>query len=261
MLGNHRPSAPDDDITVTTDYDRTHIIPIEIEGAAASLPAAEEVRSPARAHDPKRKNRYIWIAVITTAVMIIIIANLAGRDKGSKSNSALPGFPDPEKAVQDAKKRPRPSLESVIAYLTQENVSNPSLFQNKSSWQYMAARFMAETDGANLAIPTIDSRVLDEGYYFVFRYVMIVFYYAMQGNDWTINPGSGYGTGFLTPYDACYWFEPILKIGVWCVIDERDGTIIPLGLLLRTSWRVLALDDTCQSCNSLTLVFRYNGRQ
>jgi hypothetical protein len=240
MLGNHRPSAPDDDITVTTDYDRNHVIPIEIEGAAASLPAAEEVRSSltTRAHDSKRKNRYIWIAVITTAIMVIFIASLSGRDKGNKSKSALPGFPDPEKAVQEAKKRPRPSLESVIAYLTRENVSNPSLFQNKSSLQYMAARFMAETDGANLPIPTIDSRKLDEGYYFVFRYVMIVFYYAMQGNDWTLNPGSGYGTGFLTPYDACYWFEPILKIGVWCVIDEQDGTIIPLGLFMRTSRRV-----------------------
>jgi hypothetical protein len=231
MLGNHRPSAADDDVTVTTDYDRSHIIPIEIEGAAASLPAAEEVRSslPTRVRDPKRKNRYIWIAVITTAVMVIFIASLAGRDKGSKSNSALPGFPDPEIAVQEAKKRLRPSLEAVIAYLTQENVSNPSLFQNKSSPQYMAARFMADTDGANLPIPTIDSRTLDVGYYFVFRYVMIVFWYAMRGDDWTIHL-------FLSPYDICYWSAPFLQIGIGC--DMQDGMVIPLQLWLRTSVRV-----------------------
>jgi hypothetical protein len=204
------------------------------------LPAAEEVRSslPTRVRDPKRKNRYIWIAVITTAVMVIFIASLAGRDKGSKSNSALPGFPDPEIAVQEAKKRLRPSLEAVIAYLTQENISNPSLFQNKSSPQYMAARFMAETDGANLAVPTIDSRTLDAGYYFVFRYVMIVFWYAMRGDDWTVDPGSGFRRGFLTPYDACYWFDRSLEIGVVCVIDAQDGAIIPLGLWMCTFRRV-----------------------
>jgi hypothetical protein len=120
-------------------------------------------------------------------------------------------------------------LESVIAYLAQENVSDPSLFQNESSAQRKAARFMAETDGYNLTVPTIDSRTLDEGYYFVFRYVMIVFYFALRGENWTI------GTGFLSSNDTCYWFEPILNIGVWCVFDEQDGTIIPTGLIFRKS--------------------------
>jgi hypothetical protein len=155
------------------------------------------------------------ITIATVAVLILVLVlTLRSRD-------------DAEKAVEEATKQTRPRLESVIAYLTHKNVSDPSPFQNVSSAQHMAARFMVKTVDYNLTIPTIDSRTLGEGYYFVLRYVMIVFYYAMGGQNWTMDPGSG----FLSSNDTCYWYESIFKIGVWCVIRESDGLVIPLGLV------------------------------
>lgn len=241
-----------DDITVGTEADNANsMLPIEIEGAEASFPAPEELRSSWTSRNrgsisslrpladgattTKRKKWWLCVGVGTALlILLIIVPSVVVSNKNKSSRSNINAIADAsnadkneiEREKEAAKNRPRPSLESVIAYVVEEQVSDASRFSDTSTPQYQAARWMAETDEANLPVPTTSATL--NSYYYKFRYVMALNYYALGGNEWDLR------YNFLSADHVCYWHEISTLQGVLCYY-VHDGPPIPLELKLGKS--------------------------
>jgi type II secretory pathway pseudopilin PulG len=136
-------------------------------------------------------------------------------------------------------------IQEVISYLSSTyDISFFHTYQTSITPQYMAAQWMAETDGANWELPsTATDNNNNDGddsinntndtnnhyaYRYLSRFVMALNYYAFHGSDWTNQ------LNFLSEYDICQWIGYVQGTastelaGIFC-----DGTTnIPMDLSL-----------------------------
>ncbi|GAX18147.1 hypothetical protein FisN_25Hu129 [Fistulifera solaris] len=86
-----------------------------------------------------------------------------------------------------------PELNDVIDYLLSHNISSHKDLTSEKSPRHLAARWLVETDPAELPLP------LHYDYLYVTRYVMALNYFALNGDDWTVK------VNFMTGKHVCHW--------------------------------------------------------
>jgi hypothetical protein len=110
------------------------------------------------------------------------------------------------------------------SYIINNSVSSQSDFSSSTSPQSKALDFLANKDAMQLNAPSsgLDT---DEGYTFITRYVMALFYYALGGDLWN------YDLLFLSKHETCQWYDvfqpPVGQVGVLC--NQNSNTIVGLS--------------------------------
>jgi hypothetical protein len=122
----------------------------------------------------------------------------------------------------------RSTFEAVHSYLIKAGVSESIAFASFGTPQFRAATWLADQDGANMAVPTTGITSLS-GYKYMTRYVMAVFFFATDGINWD-DP-----LDFMTEKSVCEWKasftndgENYFRKGIVC---EPQANLIA-GLLL-----------------------------
>jgi hypothetical protein len=92
----------------------------------------------------------------------------------------------------------RASVEEVAAYMINFGVSDATAVATFGTPQSRACTWLAEQDGANLAVPAVGIGSLN-GYNYMTRYVMAVLFYSTDGINWE-NP-----LEFMTEKSVCDW--------------------------------------------------------
>lgn len=195
-------------------------IPLDRIEAGASLPAPEEVRMsassrPGSSSRHRTLNSILCFAVVLILVIIcfIVFTDREGLGSSKSSNS-------------DARKF---SYESLVDYLVENGISSQEMFYNasRSTPQAMAARWLADEDPRNLALPT-EGVQIKSGYHFVTRYVLATMFYAMAGPTWRQK------FDFLSFEDVCGW----RGIGGYII---STGQPVPAGALCDSNGEVSAI--------------------
>jgi hypothetical protein len=88
---------------------------------------------------------------------------------------------------------------AIRNFLITNQISDPDTFSNPATAQSKAAAFLSAKD--ELALPIPESQ--EAAQRFVQRYVLTVFYYAMDGPEWKNQ------MNFLSSVESCFWFESI----------------------------------------------------
>lgn len=86
-------------------------------------------------------------------------------------------------------------LEAVLQLV--KDVSDPQALADPSSAPYQAARWMADQDLAHWDLPATNQS--SDAFWFVQRYVLAVWYYALDGPNWL------YKSHFMSHFDVCDW--------------------------------------------------------
>ena len=106
-------------------------------------------------------------------------------------------------------------------YLVKHGVTAEEYLNDASSPQSRALDFLAYEDQQKLAEPSGDL-TSKRGYSFLTRYVMTVFFYAMDGDNWNFD------LLFLSKHDTCLWYSvfppPVGQLGVICNKDTNEIT-------------------------------------
>ena len=136
----------------------------------------------------------------------------------------------------------RPTLEEVVTYLS-NGVSDESVLRRSGSPQNKAARWLATEDGAAISLPKQGferRRELhqhtdnSDAYMYVFRYVMAVSYFALNGPNWTFDHN------FMNDGPVCSWNDFSIGISGEDVVSELGGVLcdeethLPIALDLGT---------------------------
>jgi hypothetical protein len=162
-----------------------------------SMPNPEEARTEGAIAHGGSYNRYsgknkrlsALVAISVAAVALVVGFSIAivQNHKGSASAASSNGL-DPSLVSR---------LEPVQDFL-KVHISSSTALANQTSPQYKAALWIADEDEARLDIPS-DPDNVDTSFTFVQRYVLAVFYYALDGPNW---PNQ---MGFLTSSSVCDW--------------------------------------------------------
>ena len=162
------------------------------------LPSVEEAKAnmDLEKGDPnKAKSRcrfcfYVCCCLCSTFILLmvlaIVVAQMGGQHRGSKSHAGYPGG----QAATLAPGTFEPRFDYVKAYLSA--FSDAKDLDRKGSPQRMAAEWIADQDLLHLSMD-------DET--FIERYALAVLYFATNGPSWKIN------LGFLTERQVCDWFH------------------------------------------------------
>jgi hypothetical protein len=218
------PTDAYDNGTVTSDDDMMMNIPVESPDMGASLPTTEEMRSTVSPYRSGKQGRYIKLivaAVVLLAVVISIAVGVSGG--GTDSSSVSGGGNDSSNGSSASNVAPAPrqaNVEDIIAYLADRGVSDLTALSTAETPQRRAAFWLAETDGANLAVPTA-AVTTAEGYKYMTRYILAVLYYSTGGELWTSQ------VGFMTNEDICNWYG-LFRSGS---SSFRKGVVCDSGLL------------------------------
>jgi hypothetical protein len=201
----------------------------------ASFPSAEDVRTSTfldKGSGNGKGKKYLKVAIavgVLIAILIGVIVGVSSSGGGSKGGSSqsqdttfggtLPSGPFEETIVEggttgansDTSQQgstgttnPNPNngrkstFEGVFAYMINSGVSDSTILASFGTPQFRAGTWLAEQDGANMAIPTTGITSLS-GYKYVTRYVMAVLFFATDGINWD-NP-----LDFMTEKDVCDW--------------------------------------------------------
>jgi len=209
----------------------------------ASLPSAEEIRSTIVA--PPNSNtfelagltlkKWQWYAMAGGLALVMIIGLSVGLSGGSSSSpsiddaSASATTPLGYAGVGDVER-----YRGVVEFLG-DFISSKSQLETRGTPQNLAANWMAGLDKDQFTIP-YDSMTTDGNYYFIQRYVMVVFYYALGGQNWQ------YSSRFLTSAQTCDWNrgfdldnEEEYRFGVHCENREEISYLFMPGNGLRGS--------------------------
>jgi hypothetical protein len=117
------------------------------------------------------------------------------------------------------------NVDQVITYMVNASVSDLTDLLTIGSPQNRAAIWMAEQDAADTAVPTSNTTAL-EGYNYMVRYVMAVFYYSTGGDNWNVQYFS------MTFAPVCDWNNVIddgpnaYRQGIIC--DEKTDLVFGL---------------------------------
>ena len=82
---------------------------------------------------------------------------------------------------------PTPSRNEEIAdWIVSQNISSEADLGMPASPQQLALNWISDEDGLELPVPPVGAdKTTDQGYAFLSRYVLAVFYYALDGPSWT----------------------------------------------------------------------------
>ncbi|GKZ00691.1 hypothetical protein MPSEU_001021200 [Mayamaea pseudoterrestris] len=195
-------------------------VPIDTADHGSSLPSPEELRHSLPQHR-KGKFKYFCIAIVVALVVIACISLGAG--VSNKKQQAKVNEPPPRQA----------SLSQVIKYIAATGVSSKEDLQLGGSPQSLAANWIANIDGMNMALPSDKDGSSSEGYKYITRYVSGLLWYALNGADWKNQ------YGFLSQNDICFWNAPLPVMtttgvdfqanGIYCDRETKEVTAVRLG--------------------------------
>jgi len=188
----------------------------------------------------KKWQLYSLIGGIFLIVIIGISAGVAGRDEAIDARSASTGalggmdFTDAKYlgwAGNGDKDRYAQTVEFCTDFFGYGKEETNKIYEFGSP-QNLAANWLSTMDKDKFAIPyTTES---EENYYFIQRYALVVFHYAMGGLNWT------YKSRFLTSHLTCEWnrgfnldSEENFLFGVQCADKEQVSYIFMPGNGLR----------------------------
>lgn len=176
---------------------------VPVHNAEISLPSSEELKAEGhlrQSHGSSLfykvcyKHRQRTVMVSLSLLIIIIVSTIIG------ISIQLLYLRNNSNSENDMYHR-KVDLQEVISYLT--NTHDIQFFSDRTSNtpQYMAAKWMAETDPANWDLPTASTTTNDDNYAYRYlaRFIMALNYYALNGQYWT-NP-----LNFLSKQDICSW--------------------------------------------------------
>ena len=183
-----------------------------------SLPTAEEVKNNA----PQRSKDTHPLLILTIALLLVVMivglsVGLTADNRQNKGDSST-ALPTDQMNAQKQKDRSN----NLKIWLLVNGISEAATFNDPTSPQFRALTFMAETDKMKLDMPD-GAATTEEGYAFLTRYVMTVFYYATGGTTWN------YNLLFLSDNHVCDWFfiftAPVGQVGILCneITQEIQG--------------------------------------
>ena len=152
-----------------------------------------------------------------------------GNDATPEPATVLPATPPTNAPVAPAPSDNNPEIRLALtkSWLVDQGISSEADLNTQGSAQQKALNFMAVQDGLKMAIPSGD-KTTREGYDFMTRYVLTVFFHATKGDRWV------YSLNFLLPFSACYWYSvlqyPNLKQEFRGVACNEDGEVAALFL-------------------------------
>ena len=231
-----------DDVTVETAMEEAQF---PVDNGEALFPSVEEVRASNAGMSPGGSRRNIWrgssssptrgttqtkkknpwLLTLLIALPLIVLLIIVPAVVVSQNN----------KEEEQAAAIPPPTYEELVNFLVVNQISLNSTFAYSDSPQSKAARWLAEEDGARLSLPEPNFRIYDS-YMYMFRYVMAVNYYALNGPEWTKQ------LNFLSDADVCEWNDVavvgdvVTRLGVlcqWVSTDDGDRLYVPFLLYLR----------------------------
>jgi hypothetical protein len=127
-----------------------------------------------------------------------------------------------------------PTYFAVREYVTvTSELSEPDVFENASSPQFLAAQWLAHGDEMKLPIPNAKDWTYDQ------RYALTVLYFSLGGPEWT------YQLNFLSAGHVCTWFREFQIVsnykihgsnvyyGVHGCKTGEDGKMYPRAISIR----------------------------
>lgn len=184
--------------------------PFEIDDGADeenfhSLPDPEELKVDTPTHAPNGGCSDFWAAFGFLLLLILMTITIVGLSVGLTSDNRSSSKAD---SHSDGWR-----IEKFREYLVIHQVSNVVDFEDTKSPQWKALNFMAVADKRRVSLPSgnLQSK---SGYNFITRYIMALFYYAMDGARWN------YDLRFMSDKDVCDWYQifapPVGQLGVLC---------------------------------------------
>ncbi|CAB9510772.1 leucine Rich Repeat [Seminavis robusta] len=206
--------------TVQTDIDDSTIgttgAPVESSmDIEQSVPTVAELTGKSESEDSKRPKFVAMCALYTlpflVVLAVVIIVVVVSKNQAAAAND-LRNMDGDE------------AFDSVVNYLSQHNVSQMEQLRRDGTFQNVAATWMAHGDAHSRTIPE-GSPASKEGYDFIQRYIMALFYYQMGGKHWK------YELNFLKAENTCGWNS-------WVV---RPQNTIPMGMICNNNGLISAL--------------------
>mgnify|MGYP005857562107 CR=1 FL=1 len=213
-------------------------IPLEL--GEPSLPAPEEIRTSARhvtstnadGTGGGRRRRVMWYSVLCLVLVACLLAigvGVAASSSSSSGGSSGGGTPNGGSSGNPSGGARQFSFEAVAAYLEEEGISDEQELLSFPTPQSQAARWLANEDPRNLALPS-EGAESQQGYHFISRYVLATIYFAMLGMDWRFQ------FNFMSGDDICSWRDTLYVINTGepvpfgSICDSVSGEIFKLYL-------------------------------
>ena len=164
------------------------------------------VSSPIRNH---KRTAVLWGVVMILFVVVMGVVGVVVVRLGGSSNNDQQQPQEQPPLDQDSKTKR--DFDYLRRQLIQSSVSTSGSFWFNTSSQYQALSWLIYDDPARLDIPNTPLSILID------RYVLAVFYFATNGDEWTNNDD------YLDESSVCHWR------GIKC--DSRESvTALDLGM-------------------------------
>lgn len=173
------------------------------------LPNVEEYKTEQQHNGNNHRRMKLYMIGVVSLMCIIIISVILGITIHHSNQN------DP--SDDDAMTYPS-RFESVRQYIINENwISNVTVAYDTTSPQYQAMVWIADVDPLHVPLEVENPEFRE-------RYVMAVFYYALNGDAWY------YPAAFLSAEPTCDW-----KYNFPNSITGNDGVMVQVGVLCTTS--------------------------
>jgi hypothetical protein len=184
-----------------------------------SLPEMPVSRLEEKTDTQSQRSICKWVGLLTIFLLGVILGTalpltLNDDDSSNTQKNSSPMTPKLPDVVHFDFSR----YSEVAKFLTDNKITTSEHLANFSSYQYLAANWLANQDELDLPLPEgiFDEWVYNDAYIFVVRYVLAAFYYSTGGRNWLEK------ANFKNASDVCTWgMETFMgeTIGVKC--DER----------------------------------------
>lgn len=162
----------------------------------------------------------VFLALLFIASAIVLVVLLSTEDEALDFYHWVHGDTTTYFAVRD--------------YVTEiSELSEPDVFENASSPQFLAAQWLAHGDELKLSIPNAKDWTFDQ------RYALAVLYFSLGGPEWN------YQLNFLSGGHVCTWFQEFQIVSnykihgsnVWYGVHGckkgEDGEMYPRAISIR----------------------------
>jgi cytoskeletal protein RodZ len=182
----------------------------ELEKGSHSLPSVEEARTQGalngvkNRHSGKNKRTIAFVAILVATIALVVgftVSTVQNNRKSSPSNASQSqdlnndGTPDTS-TTDDMETDDMERLDQIHIFLLGSGISSESDLKDPSKPQYLATQWIANEDDSDIP----ETNDYDTSYAFVQRYVMAVFYFALNGPSWSNQ------LNFLSvDLDTCDW--------------------------------------------------------
>lgn len=190
------------------------------------LPAVEAYKAQgtvsSKAHQGKRMIKIYLTSLLTIiflTILICVVAILGNR----RSQAIVEKIAKNATQIEDAPRLPR--LAEVLDYIGHvQEWSDPSKLAVTDSPQYLAARWIADLDPRDVSMDEVEE--------FRTRYVLALFYYAMNGDRWE------HEVNWMTLHSYCNWNNEYpstrsvlpIRVGVECDPASGNTTVTKIFL-------------------------------